>query len=289
MDYKRVVGQGWDIVTFYPILFLVTFLAQLGSLTLALRGLTFALVPPSYDQLTYFVSKYHLEDMEGFLVTGVPNNKFGIAAIWLVGGLVLWVISTGMYGTLFSGISTINADEDFEQDFDFRANWAIGWKNISSLLIIELMFGIPPYLFILVGRGIWASVNPTPVDMGVTILLLGLFMIWSLFSSFLLWLVYPFCVLRGETAFSAIYMAWELGRDNLKEIWGLCLYLAPIYIALGVTSGVWVYFNAWLFPDSLLAQFIFIPLINRVGLALIGAFGTAVNVVAWHEWEARSS
>ncbi|MCA9969121.1 MAG: hypothetical protein KC425_02845 [Anaerolineales bacterium] len=270
MDFGNLFSRAWQIVWRNKFLFVLGFLASLGSNggsnSSSIRGdaSSFDVPPGTMDTAEQFFAQYG-----GLLLAG--------ACVLMMLGIVLWLLRLTAQGGLISAADRIDRGEQVS----FGEAFAAGASKLGRLIGVNLLMYGPFLLLGLLAFGVFGLTVGTAVLQELSggsaaeeilTAFLGFFACFGLLACLLvpLWLlvslIYPFAqrgVVLGERGVvDAIRHGWQIVRANAGDV----LILAVIFVILGIVVG----FAAFIIilPLGLL---LFVPAI--VGLASGGSIG----------------
>jgi hypothetical protein len=144
MDYGRVLKRAWDITWRWKILWILGFLAALGSG----GGGGSSSGSSSYttgneDWSRWFGHTYY--DAE--FTAGIIALIVGLGCLALIIGIAIWVLSVIARGGLIAGVQQVEE----EGQTSFGSAWRAGAKRFWSLFGISFLAAIPLIILVVVG------------------------------------------------------------------------------------------------------------------------------------------
>ena len=246
MDYGKVLGRAWEITWRWKVLWILGFLASLGSGGGGGGG---------SNAYTGNGGDFNIEKW----TRGVPVGDFLPAVSGMIGIIIavvcvlfiifiaLWVVSVIARGGLIAGVQQV---ED-EGSTTFRTAWVAGRKKFWSLFGLGILAAIPMIILIfsgiiLLGLGIGVSVGA--MDISETAGIAGIVMISVLCGGFLccgmiiLGIVLEQIRVYGERAAILEDLGWieafKRGWQVLKENLGPTIIFWFIFLAIGIVIFV---------------------------------------------------
>jgi hypothetical protein len=253
MDYGKVLSRAWQITWRWKILWVLGFLAALGS-----GGFNF-----NYD----FRYLFSGTDLRGWSWPGTgpwswptawpgggptawPAIILGIVALALLIGLTLWVISIFAHGGLIAGVRQVEE----EGSTSFKRAWRAGAARFWSLLVVRLIFFLVGlalgvlFLLAIVAIALAMGVRvglASGAPGGILGALLGGLACCFVPACCVLVLVVAFIaliqtyadraiVLENKGAIDGLVRAWNVFRKNL----GPSLLLLLIFFGIGLGVGI---------------------------------------------------
>ncbi|MEM7115528.1 MAG: hypothetical protein AAF614_24015 [Chloroflexota bacterium] len=244
MDYGNIVTRSWNIVWGNKFMFLLGFLAALGSGggsggggngNFNFSGDDLPGSPDFGTQAESFFLQY------GGLI-------FAAICLFAILGIVLWVIGLAARGGLISSAARIDAGETVTFKDAFRAGWSKVGRLVGTELLLYLPFIIIVIIFTVVVFGAIglsaAGLIEAFGDAGNSEAFAGAFIIIILAGCGLLCLLFPLgIVLTGISAFAqrgimlqelgivdGIRHGWQIFKSNLGNI----IVLAIIFVVIGL-------------------------------------------------------
>jgi hypothetical protein len=243
MDYGKVLGRAWEITWRWKILWILGFLASLGSGGGGGGG-TNAYTGSGED--------FNIDQWTGggwpvgeFLpaVSGIIGIIIVVVCVLFIIAIALWVVSVIARGGLIAGVQQV---ED-EGSTTFRTAWVAGRKKFWTLFGLGILAAIPMIilifaLIILFGLGIAVAVGT--LDISETAGIAGIVMISLLCGGFLccgmiiLGIVLEQIRVYGERAAILEDLGWieafKRGWQVLKENLGPTIIFWFIFLVIGI-------------------------------------------------------
>ncbi len=240
MDYMGTIRRGWDIAWNNRWLWLLGFLAALGSGAMSTSN--------------FNVNSNDLGGASGGispqLGAALAGGVLLLVCVFFILGILLWLVSLAARGGLITAVS----DLDKGQRSSFGQAFRQGWRKVLPLAgMTILLFAVLIILIIILAvvfagtiagaiaagssgdnQGIAAIVG----SLGIAVLCLLCLM---LPLGIVLSLIYPFAyrgmMLRGLGVMDAIRHGWRVLRDNLGEVLLLGLIFFVINLVIGLIIG----------------------------------------------------
>jgi hypothetical protein len=238
MDYGKVLGRAWQITWRWKILWILGFLASLGT------GSTAGNPSYSYDTSDWGYTTYGPRippEIIGILV--------GVGCLVLILAIAVWVISTIARGGLIAGVQQV---ED-EGSTGFGQAWRVGARRFWTLFGISILTGLPTFILLLAGIGslvvlilLTVSGFETSDAAGVTgilasVLCGGTLCCGAILLSVVLAQIRIYAeraaVLEGLGWIEAFMRGWQVLKENL----GPTLVLWLIFLAIGLVIGFLIF------------------------------------------------
>ncbi len=138
MDYARLLGRSWGITWRWKVLWILGFLASLGTGSTAGN--------PSYTMDSSDFGRYTYGPR-------VPPEVITLLAAAVCLGLIIaiavWVVSTIARGGLIAGVQQV---ED-EGNTGFGQAWRVGARRFWTLFGIGILAGLPTFILVFAGVG----------------------------------------------------------------------------------------------------------------------------------------
>lgn len=246
MDYGKVLGRAWEITWRWKVLWILGFLASLGSGGGGGGGSN-AYTGNGGD---FNIDKWTQGITPGeFLpaVSGIIGIIIAVVCVLFIIFIALWVVSVIARGGLIAGVQQV---ED-EGSTTFRTAWVAGRKKFWTLFGLGILAAIPMIILIfagiiLLGLGIAAAVGA--MDISETAGIAGIVMISLLCGGFLccgmiiLGIVLEQIRVYGERAAILEDLGWinafKRGWQVLKENLGPTIIFWLIFLAIGIVIFV---------------------------------------------------
>jgi hypothetical protein len=138
MDYGRILSRAWEITWRWKILWVLGFLATLGT------GGTAGQPSYSLDSSDWGGTSYGPQ-----IPPGIIGLLVGVGCLVILLAIALWVISTIARGGLIAGVQQVEE----EGSTGFKQAWQVGAKRFWTLFGIGILAGLPTFLLLVVGIG----------------------------------------------------------------------------------------------------------------------------------------
>ncbi len=242
MDYGKVLGRAWEITWRWKVLWILGFLASLGSGGGGGGGSN-AYTGSGGD---FNIDKWTQGIPPGdFLpaVSGIIGIIIAVICVLFIIAVALWVVSVIARGGLIAGVQQVEDDGSTS----FRTAWVAGRKKFWSLFGLGILAAIPMIILIfagivLLGLGIGVAVGA--MDISETAGIAGIVMISVLCGGFLccgmiiLGIVLEQIRVYGERAAILEDLGWieafKRGWQVLKENLGPTIIFWFIFLAIGI-------------------------------------------------------
>lgn len=251
MDYGNILRRSWTIVWHNKFMFLLGFLAALGSGGSGGSG----------GNSNFNVSSSELENNDFNLPPGIVENLerywqelaglfVAFLCLLIIIGLIFWLLSLVGQAGLINSASRIDGGEKVT----FSQAFTHGVSKLGSMVGLNLiLYG--PFILIgiatfavaaaLVGPSLIAEFSGNPGSFNdVTGALGGFFLCFAVLACLLVPLgilvniIYPFAarglILQGLGAMESVRHGWKVLRQNVGDI----LILIVIFIVLGIGFGI---------------------------------------------------
>jgi hypothetical protein len=235
MDYGKVLGRAWQITWRWKILWVLGFLAALGSGQSPGNSTSYGV---NAEEWGYQLSPDRWPMAAGILAA------LACAGILLV--IALWVVSVIARGGLIGGVQQVEDDDSTS----FGQAWRVGVSRFWSLFGISFLTAVPIILLVIVavvvmvtlGFGTagafdisdWAGAG----SVGAMVLCGGVLCCGGVILAVLLDLVRTFAeraaVLEGLGWIDAIRRGWQVIRENL----GHTLVFWVVFLVIGIIFGI---------------------------------------------------
>lgn len=242
MDYGRILSRAWEIAWRWKILWVLGFLAALGS---GSRGVSFEY-------------RFGGEDLPGWVQRWPGWQPSPRTIVWLVVlgllllllGLAFWLVSISARGGLIGGV--VQVEEDGSTSF--RRAWRVGWDCFWSLLGVAVLTFLPLLLLGLLSLGLglaaaWGVISgfrgsgfsglfPLLGVLGCTVpfLVCGFILLVIVLSQLRIYAENA-VVLEGLGWIDAVRRAWQVLRENLAPTVIFWLIFLVIGLAVAVVVG----------------------------------------------------
>jgi len=246
MDYGKVLGRAWEITWRWKVLWILGFLASLGSGGGGGGG----------SNATVSGQDFNIEQWTGggwpvgeFLpaVGGIIGIIIAIICVLFIIAIALWVVSVIARGGLIAGVQQV---ED-EGSTTFRTAWVAGRKKFWTLFGLGILAAIPMIILIFAGTillGLGIAVGVGAMDISETAGIASIVMISILCGGFLccgmiiLGIVLEQIRVYGERAAILDDLGWieafKRGWQVLKENLGATIIFWFIFLAIGIVIFV---------------------------------------------------
>lgn len=311
MDYMDTLRRGWQIVWDNKWLWLLGFLAALGS----------------GGGSGYSSSNYRLDSGEFGAGTMTPELGAALAGgalllvcIFFIVGILLWLVSLAARGGLITSVSQLNRGETSSFGKSFRQGWRkllplVGMTILLFAVVIVLVIIIAVVFAGTIAGAIAAGSSGSDSGQGVAAILgslgIGLLCLLCLLAplSIILSLIYPFAyrgmMLRDLGVMDAIRHGWQVLRQHVGQILMLGLIFLVINFVIGLVgaailgvlglstgiltdlfSGATITTNQWISAGlGLLAMVIIFSIIS----AVITAWRSATFTLAYEQWTGKEA
>jgi hypothetical protein len=147
MDFGKVLSRAWQITWRWKVLWILGFLASLGSgIGSSNGGTSYQFDSSDWDRWGY---QYQFHRIPGELIA----LMVGLGCLAILIGIALWVISVIARGGLIAGVQQVEETESTT----FLGAWRVGRQKFWTLFGISVLAAIP--IIILVIAGIAAIVG----------------------------------------------------------------------------------------------------------------------------------
>ena len=240
MDYSATIRRGWEITWNNKWLWLLGFLAALGSSATS-------------------TSNYSTNSQDLGATTGGISPELGAAlaggvlllvCVFFVVGILLWLVSLAARGGLIAAVN----DLDNGQKSSFGQSFRQGWRKVLPLAgMTILLFAVVIILFIALGVGFAGTIagaiasgssggsDALTAVLGTAGLLFFCLLCVTVLLTLVLNLIYPFAfrgmMLRDLGVMDAIRHGWQVLRNNLGEILLLGLIFFVINLIISFIVG----------------------------------------------------
>jgi len=141
MDYGRVLTRAWEITWRWKILWILGFLAALGSGSGG--GGTSSYTTSSNDWPYGWGYTYH----EPYIPPGLIAAIIGLACLAVIIAIAVWVVSVIARGGLIAGVQQVEEQEHTS----FGLAWRAGARRFWTLFGIGILAAIPMIILVVVG------------------------------------------------------------------------------------------------------------------------------------------
>lgn len=247
MDYGRLFSRAWEIVWRNKFMFVLGFLAALGS------GGTGTNTNFQFGSGDVNLPPGMAENIER-LYTRFAPLLFGLVCLVLILVVVFWLVRLTAQAGLISAAARLDAGEKVTFGEAFSAGLAKLGRMVGINLLLYgpfILIGIFAFFVFVVtaGAAIFTAFSDTGQDMQAVFAGLGIFgLCFALLACLLipLWLVitviYPFAqrsaVLQDMGVTDSIRRGWAIVKANVGDIILLVVFFIVIGIVVGVVAGI---------------------------------------------------
>ncbi len=246
MDYGNLFRRSWDIVWQNKYLFILGFLAALGSGSTG-GNFNFRAPGPSgtsstdfpleaFDEFTQFWSEY------GGLI-------IGLFCFFFILGVVFWLIRLAAQGGLIESVDRIEAGEKISFGQAFSAGVARIWSLVGLNLLLNLPFILFGLLFAGIGGSVFLAAMRSSGDFsgfetafGGLFACIGLSVCLLVPLGIVIAIVQPFAqrglMLKQLGVMDSIRHGWQVVRDNIGDIILLIIAFVVIGFLFGLVTAV---------------------------------------------------
>ncbi|MFC2055149.1 hypothetical protein ACFLV7_12785 [Chloroflexota bacterium] len=247
MDYGKVLGRAWEITWRWKVLWILGFLASLGSGggggggTNAYTGSGEDFNIDQWTRGGWPVGEFLPA------VSGIIGIIIAVVCVLFIIAIALWVVSVIARGGLIAGVQQV---ED-EGSTTFRTAWVAGRKKFWTLFGLGILAAIPMIILIFAGiilLGMGIAVGVGAMEISETAGIAGIVMILMLCGGFLccgmiiLGIVLEQIRVYGERAAILEDLGWieafKRGWQVLKENLGPTIIFWFIFLAIGIVIFV---------------------------------------------------
>jgi len=140
MDYGKVLTRAWEITWRWKILWILGFLAALGS---GGGGGGSASYTTDSSDWGYWGYDFY----EPYIPPGVVAAIIGLACLAIIIGIAIWVVSVIARGGLIAGVQQVEE----EGHTSFGLAWRAGARRFWTLFGISILAAIPLIILVVVG------------------------------------------------------------------------------------------------------------------------------------------
>lgn len=292
MDYGRILCRAWTIGWTHKWLILLGLLVALGSpgisgapsIEMPWPPYRFDLRIPEFDPELWLPPLEWVPPGFGLLVVGILIVALVLAALWAVGGVVLWIVATITRGGLIAGVNAIDGGEVTSFGEAWLAGWRKGWRligigfvpAIANLILVVVVLsatGVVAASWFMVGSR--ARFMPGAGLVGLWGLLACIVVPLTLILNLLQVFANRACLLEDEGVFGAYGRGTRVLLDNIGP--ALLVFLLQVAVTIGigvVLAGPWIILG--------MCRILW-PLLLLVQGALATYFSTVWTLV-WREW-----
>lgn len=235
MDYIGTIRRGWEITWSNKYLWLLGFLAALGS---------------GNSLLNYSTSGGEMQqfNMTPSQMAALAGGAVALACVGLIVGIVIWLLSLAARGGLISAVARIDRGKTPTFGESFRSGWRKVWRLAGMTILlfgVLLILGLGIVFLVLVPSGVMAAFMGGQDASGGALAGLGILALCGLGLLCLLipiglalTFIYPFAmrglVLRNMGVTESIRHGWNVLKSNLGNI----LLLALAFFILNIIVGL---------------------------------------------------
>jgi hypothetical protein len=140
MDYGKVLTRAWEITWRWKVLWILGFLAALGSGGGGGSGSSYTTNSSDWDNWGYTF-------YEPNIPPGVVAAIIGLACLAIIIGIAIWVVSVIARGGLIAGVQQVEEQEHTS----FGLAWRAGARRFWTLFGISILAAIPMIILVVVG------------------------------------------------------------------------------------------------------------------------------------------
>jgi hypothetical protein len=260
MDYGEIITRAWNITWKNKFLWVLGFLAALTSI--GSNSNSFQYTMDESD----FVNNPEMAAQIGVLI-------FGLMCVFMIIGIVLWLLSVAARGSLIDGVSRIDDGETVTLGEAFSAGTSAIWRLIGVYFLAYLPLIIAGIImailaFMTIGSAVAMETliqNPDEAagaiagSMGLLLLCMCLFICIIIPISIVLSFIAEFAaratVIQKMRITESLSQGWTIFKTNLGSVLLLALILFVIGIVISFALGI------VMFPLSLI---VFAPMITSL-------------------------
>ena len=236
MDYGKVLTRAWEITWRWKILWILGFLAALGSG--GGGGGTSSYTTNSSDWGNWGGYTYH----EPYIPPGVVAAVIGLGCLALIIGIAIWVVSVIARGGLIAGVQQVEEQEHTS----FGLAWRAGARRFWTLFGIGILAAIPMIVLAIVaivvlivmfvGSGFAFTSSDAAGAMGIvtSILCGGVFCCGMVILAIILQQIRIYAERAAIVEDLGWIEAFKRGWDVLKANLGPTILFWIIFFAIGV-------------------------------------------------------
>jgi len=142
MDYGKVLVRAWEITWRWKVLWILGFLAALGSGGGGGGGGGTSYTTSS-DDWGYWGYRFY----EPYIPPGLVAAIIGVACLAIIIGIAIWVVSVIARGGLIAGVQQVEE----EGHTSFGLAWRAGARRFWTLFGISILAAIPLIILVVVG------------------------------------------------------------------------------------------------------------------------------------------
>jgi hypothetical protein len=297
MDYAKVLKRAWEITWRWKVLWILGFLASLGSGGGGGGGANYTTGSEDWSQ-----SPWPAEMLGPEFWAAIAGVVLGLLCLFLLIAIALWVVSIIARGGLIAGVQQV---ED-EGSTSFRQAWRVGVSRFWTLFGLAILAAIPLILagvimVIALAAGIFASVGVSDFSEALTgggilttLLCGGVFCCGLVILGLVLDQIRTYgeraAVLEGLGWIDAFKRGWQVLKDNLGPtiifwliFFALGLVIAAVVVAVTVAVAAPIVLVAanWEPGPWLVAPICCGGLLAFIVFALIGAVVETFKSSTW--------
>lgn len=246
MDYGKVLGRAWEITWRWKSLWILGFLAGLGSGGSGNPSSTIS--SSNYDGYSQNLEQFGIgpwdsfADIQGFIAP-ILGIILLICCVFLILGIALWVVSVIARGGLIAGVQQV---ED-EGKTTFRSAWVAGRRKFWTLFGLGILAALPMIvvgliLVVFLAAGIAAGVGMMEVEewLGISAIVITAIAGFGLLCCglFIIGIILEQIRVYGERAAIIEDLGWidafKRGWQVLKENLVATIIFWILFAALGV-------------------------------------------------------
>lgn len=292
MDYGRILSRALTIAWTHKWLILLGLLVALGSpgisgvpsVEMPWPPYRFDLRIPEFDPDLWLPPLEWVPPGFGLLVVGVLIVGLVLAALWAVGGVVLWIVATITRGGLIAGVNAVDGGEATSFGEAWLAGWRKGWRLVG-IGVVPAIANLILAVVILSALGVLAGSWFVLGNRAALVPGAGLVALWAMLACILVPLTLALnllqafanraCVLEDVGVFAAYGRGIEVLVDHIGPALLLFLLQVGITVVLGVVLAG---------PQMVVGMCrILWPLLLLVQGAIATYFST-MWTLAWREW-----
>ncbi len=247
MDYGQLFRRSWDIVWQNKYLFILGFLAALGSGSIG-SGTNYNFPSSSTSPTSPFPPDFV---QEVNLFWGQYGGLIlGLICFFIILGIVFWLIRLAAQGGLIEAVDRIEAGEKMS----FGSAFSAGVARIGGLVGLHLLINLPFIIFGLIFGAVGGSFFMTALRQGgeISEAMGGTFAILAVCGGLLgcllvpvgiiVQIVYPFAqrglLLQRLGVMDSIRHGWRVVRDNVGDVLLLIIAFLVIGFLFGLVTAV---------------------------------------------------
>ncbi len=291
MDHNRIIRRAFEIVRYYPVLWIFGFLIAVTTANPGGSNSGYQFSERDFRPNGEFQFP---KEFPNFFFPNLPQEIIntaagvGIAIICLV--LVLAIAFTIVrYVSVTASIRMVDRHEASGEKLGFRQGWRLGWTRAAfRIWLVDLLFGVGaslviillfllaavPLLLLLTGSDV-ANVIGVVATVGLVFLVILVIILLAAALSVLSQFIHRAVALENLGVFDAIRRGWVLARRQLKD---------AVIMAL-ILFGIRLVYTILLIPVTLVMVVVSLaagglPALLAGGIANIFAHGYIPQIVA---------